>query len=109
MRFEVNYKMKMRLRSRRQHRLILAVEEQRKLVRIEEMERELREGSAGSMRSARGSPAPESGIGLGAARRAMAPPVFRGGAPSRSCGTSSKAAKFSSMQSKRLRRAGESP
>jgi hypothetical protein len=63
----------------RHARLTLALREYRLVAEIEEMERELREGSgpADNARSAGTSPAPE-GVGSGIARRAMAPPVFRG-------------------------------
>ena len=81
----------------RHARLTMAVRAQRQLAEIEEMERELREGSspAGSRASAGTFPAPEMGAGQlkGQWRR-----LFFGVPLFGSCGISSKGARSFSMQ-----------
>jgi hypothetical protein len=62
----------------RHARLTIEVRAQRRLAEIEEMERELREGSSPARGRASVGTSPASEIGAGVARRAMAPPVFRG-------------------------------
>ena len=61
----------------RHTRLVTAVQAQRRLAEIEEMERELREGPSPIRSRATAGTSPASGIGAGAAKRAMAPPIFR--------------------------------